>query len=168
MIQTELRVLDILQDTTVDGPGFRTSIYMAGCTHRCQGCHNPGSWDAGGGRPMSVDELLQIIISDPFANVTLSGGDPLLQASACAELCRRIKAETDKTIWCYTGYTWEALLHDSRPEIQDILHHIDVLVDGPFILSLRNTDLLFRGSSNQRLIDVCASLEAGRVVEWHR
>ncbi len=168
MAQTELRVLDILQDTTVDGPGFRTSIYLAGCTHHCPGCHNPDSWDAARGHAMTVDELMQTIVADPFANVTLSGGDPLMQASGCAELCRRIKSETDKTIWCYTGYTWEALQRDSRPEMRDILHCIDVLVDGPFVQSLRDTDLLFRGSSNQRLIDVQASLSAGDVVEWHR
>lgn len=152
----------------MDGPGFRTSIYLAGCRHHCPGCHNPGSWDPAGGHPMTVDELMQIIVADPFAHVTLSGGDPLFQAAACTELCRRVKAETDKTIWCYTGYTWETLMREADADIMPLLQSLDVLVDGPFIQSLRDTDLLFRGSSNQRLIDVPASLARGEVVLWQR
>lgn len=163
-----LRVLDILEDTTVDGPGFRTSIYLAGCRHHCPGCHNPESWDENGGEEVSVDELMRVIVSDPFAHVTLSGGDPLLQAPACAELASRVKKETDKTIWCYTGYTWERLMAEGDVHVMTLLQNIDVLVDGPFVQSLRNTDLLFRGSSNQRLIDVQKSLATGGVVEWHR
>lgn len=163
-----LRVLDILEDTTVDGPGFRTSIYLAGCHHRCPGCHNPESWDENGGEDVSVDELVRVIMNDPFAHVTLSGGDPLLQASGCAELARRVKAESDKTIWCYTGYVWERLVSDGKPEVMALLQNLDVLVDGPFVQALRDTDLLFRGSSNQRLIDVQKSLAEGRVVHWQR
>ena len=166
--QTVLRVLDILEDTTVDGPGFRTSIYLAGCRHHCPGCHNPESWDENGGEELSVDDLMRVIVNDPFAHVTLSGGDPLLQAEGCAELARMVKAETDKTIWCYTGYTWERLLAESNVHAMSLLQNIDVLVDGPFIQSLRNADLLFRGSSNQRLIDVQKSLRSGEVVEWRR
>lgn len=165
---TVLRVLDILEDTTVDGPGFRTSIYLAGCRHRCPGCHNPESWNEGGGEEVSVDELMRVIISDPFAHVTLSGGDPLLQARGCAELAARVKAETDKTMWCYTGYTWEHLLSEGNADVMALLSNLDVLVDGPFVQSLRNTDLLFRGSSNQRLIDVQKSMQAGKVVLWQR
>lgn len=163
-----LRVLDILEDTTVDGPGFRTSIYLAGCRHRCPGCHNPESWDENGGEDVSVDELLRVIISDPFAHVTLSGGDPILQAAGCAELAYRVKAVSDKTIWCYTGYTWERLMSEANTDVQALLKNLDVLVDGPFVQALRNTDLLFRGSSNQRLIDVQKSLAEGQVVLWHR
>lgn len=166
--QTVLRVLDILEDTTVDGPGFRTSIYLAGCRHRCPGCHNPESWNEKGGEDVPVDDLMRVITNDPFAHVTLSGGDPLLQAEGCAELARRVKTETDKTIWCYTGYTWERLLAESNVHVMSLLQNIDVLVDGPFIQSLRNADLLFRGSSNQRLIDVQKSLRSGEVVEWRR
>ena len=165
---TTLRVLDILEDTTVDGPGFRTSIYLAGCQHRCPGCHNPESWDANAGEDVEIDDLMKVIINDPFAHVTLSGGDPLMQASACAILCQRIKAETDKTIWCYTGYTWEALIAKNDANVMSLLSHLDVLVDGPFIQSLRDTDLLFRGSSNQRLIDVQKSLSSNEVILWQR
>jgi anaerobic ribonucleoside-triphosphate reductase activating protein len=117
---------------------------------------------------MSVDELIRVIVNDPFAHVTLSGGDPLLQAEGCAELARRVKTETDKTIWCYTGYTWESLMARHDPVVMSLLENLDVLVDGPFIQSLRDTSLLFRGSSNQRLIDVQKSLRSGEVVEWHR
>lgn len=164
----KLRVLDVLEDTTVDGPGFRTSIYLAGCHHRCPGCHNPESWDENGGEEVSLDELMRIITNDPFAHVTLSGGDPLLQAEGCAELARRIKEETDKTIWCYTGYTWERLVSDGDENVMALLKNLDVLVDGPFVQSLRDTDLLFRGSSNQRLIDVQKSFAEGQVVLWQR
>ena len=163
-----LRVLDILEDTTVDGPGFRTSIYFAGCQHHCPGCHNPESWDTKAGYDVEIDELMKIITNDPFAHVTLSGGDPLMQAAGCAVLCQRIKAETDKTIWCYTGYTWERLMAQNDVAVMSLLANLDVLVDGPFIQALRDTDLLFRGSSNQRLIDVQASLRCGQVVLWHR
>ena len=164
----KIRVLDIAYETMADGPGLRTSIYCAGCAHHCPGCHNPQSWDFNGGNEMSVEALLDIIKEDEFANVTFSGGDPLYQVEAFTELARRIKEETNKTIWCYTGYTWESLMAKNDPVVMSLLENLDVLVDGPFIQSLRDTSLLFRGSSNQRLIDVKKSLSSGHVVEWHR
>lgn len=148
----KIKVLDILEETTADGPGFRTSIYCAGCDHRCPGCHNPQSWDFAGGKEMTVQELLDIVKADEFANVTFSGGDPLYQVEAFTELARRIKEETGKTIWCYTGFTYEEIHADKR--LSMILPYLDVLVDGPFIASLRDPDLPFRGSSNQRIIDL--------------
>ena len=163
-----IRILDIKYGTSVDGIGLRTSLYCAGCENHCPGCHNPQSWDENGGEELSVDDLLRVILNDPFAHVTLSGGDPLLQADGCAELARRVKMETDKTIWCYTGYTWENLLAKRDPIVMSLLENLDVLVDGPFIQSLRDTDLHFRGSSNQRLIDVQKSLLAGEVILWQR
>ena len=133
-----------------DGPGLRTSIYCAGCDHHCPGCHNPQSWDRNGGHEATVDELLEIIKADEFSNVTFTGGDPLYQVEAFTELAKRIKKETSKTIWCYTGFTYEEILANER--LSAILPYIDVLVDGPFILELRDPELLFRGSSNQRII----------------
>jgi anaerobic ribonucleoside-triphosphate reductase activating protein len=109
---------------------------------------------------------MQEIVADPIAHVTFSGGDPFFQAEGFAELADRIKKETDKTIWCYTGFLFEDLL--TVPSYYSLLKHIDVLVDGPFVQSLRNEDLLFRGSSNQRIIDVPASLSQGAVVLWQR
>ena len=148
----------------VDGPGFRTSIYCAGCRHACPGCHNPQSWDFGGGREMTVEELMRTIVSDPFTRgVTFSGGDPMYQAAGFAELARAIHTYTQKDVWCYTGFTFESLIHDDQREL---LAELDVLVDGPFIQSLRDESLLFRGSSNQRLIDVQASLYSGETVLW--
>ena len=147
-----IRVLDIAYETMADGPGLRTSIYCAGCAHRCPGCHNPQSGDFKAGQEMSVQELLDIVKDDEFANVTFSGGDPLYQVEAFTELARRIKEETDKTIWCYTGFKYEDILEDER--LSMILPYLDVLVDGPFIEDLRNTSLPFRGSSNQRIIQL--------------
>ena len=160
-----IRVLSIIEDTMVDGPGFRTSIYCAGCRHKCHGCHNPQSWDFSGGREMSTEELMRIIVADPYANVTFSGGDPMYQAAGFAELARAIHRRTNKDIWCFTGFRFEDLIqHDQR----ELLEQLDVLVDGPYVASLRDPDLLFRGSSNQRIIDVQASLFASEVVLWQQ
>ena len=160
-----IRVLSIIEDTMVDGPGFRTSIYCAGCRHKCHGCHNPQSWDFSGGKEMSTEELMRIIVADPYANVTFSGGDPMYQAAGFAELARAIHHRTNKDIWCFTGFRFEDLIqHDQR----ELLEQLDVLVDGPYVASLRDPDLLFRGSSNQRIIDVQASLFASEVVLWQQ
>jgi len=158
-----IRVLDIIEDTMVDGPGFRTSIYCAGCRHKCPGCHNPQSWAFEQGREMSVEEIMHVIEADPFANVTFSGGDPMYQAAEFANLAREIHRRTNKDIWCFTGFTFESLIH---PDQRELLEELDVLVDGPFIKKLRDPDLLFRGSSNQRLIDVQKSLYASRTILW--
>lgn len=161
-----INVLKILHDTTVDGPGFRTSIYCAGCKHGCPGCHNPQSWAFNTGEDRDTQDLLDEIISDPFANVTFTGGDPFYQAEAFTELARLIKKNTDKNIWCYTGFTYEELQHVTK--YTDLLQYIDVLVDGPFIQSLRDEDALFCGSTNQRLIDVTKSRREGDIVLWTR
>lgn len=146
----------------VDGPGFRTSIYCAGCRHACPGCHNPQSWDFSGGRAMTTEEIMRVIVADPYANVTFTGGDPMYQPEGFAELARAIHERTEKDIWCYTGFTFEQLL--GNPRQRALLEQIDVLVDGPFVKALRNDELIFRGSSNQRIIDVPRSLEEGRAV----
>ena len=133
-----------------DGPGLRTSIYCAGCHHHCPGCHNPQSWDINNGKWMTVDEIFDVIKADPFSNVSFSGGDPFYQVDAFTELARRIKSETKKTIWCWTGFTIEEIRADGH--LVQLLPYIDTLVDGPFILEQRDTQLLFRGSPNQRII----------------
>ena len=145
----------------VDGPGFRTSIYCAGCQHACPGCHNPQSWNRNGGHDMTTEEVMRVIEADPYANVTFSGGDPMYQAEGFAELARTIRRRTHKTIWCYTGFSYEQLI---QPAQRELLEQIDVLVDGPFVKALRDEQLLFRGSSNQRIIDVPSTLHEGRVV----
>ena len=145
-----IRVLNILEQTMADGPGFRTSVYCAGCKHGCKGCHNPQSWDFNAGRWMEVDEILDLIKADTMSNVSFSGGDPFYQVEAFTELARRIKEETHKTIWCWTGFTLEEIR--SSEHLSMMLPYLDVLVDGPFILEQRDTTLLFRGSPNQRII----------------
>jgi anaerobic ribonucleoside-triphosphate reductase activating protein len=148
MSETTLRVLRVIDGTSVDGPGLRTSIYLAGCDHRCPGCHNPQSWDFAGGTPMTVDRLVDIIAEADF-DVTLSGGDPLYQLDGVIELARRVKA-LGKNLWCYTGFTYEEILADER--LSRVLPWIDTLVDGPFVQALRDPELIFRGSSNQRIL----------------
>lgn len=161
-----LSILSILEDTTVDGPGFRTTVYCAGCPNACPGCHNPQTWDIHNGQWMQVEDIMRVIEADPFANVTFSGGDPMFQAEGFAELAHAIKTRTNKTIWCYTGFTFEALIKNA-PQRQ-LLELVDVLVDGPFVEKLKDLDLLFRGSSNQRLINVPLSLQQGKVVLWEQ
>lgn len=115
---------------------------------------------------MTIDEIMEVIKADSFANVTFTGGDPLYQAEGFAKLAEAIKHETGKNIWCYTGFLYEQLLGMEQP--RRLFNSIDVLVDGPFIEAQKNPDLLFRGSANQRLIDVQRSLKAGEVVLWER
>lgn len=160
-----LSILDILEDTTVDGPGFRTAIYAAGCPNGCPGCHNPESWDINRGHRMSTEEILEKVLADNFADVTFSGGDPMFQPEGFAQLAHAIKERSRKNIWCYTGYTFEKLLRNPRQA--QLLKYIDVLVDGKFKKELRDEELYFRGSRNQRLIDVQTSLQKGETVIYH-
>ncbi|MBD5324497.1 MAG: anaerobic ribonucleoside-triphosphate reductase activating protein [Bacteroides sp.] len=158
------RILDIIEGTTVDGPGFRTSIYFAGCSHACKGCHNPQSWDMAGGREMSI-EALAAVVREAEMPVTLSGGDPMYQPEAVEALCRSLREGNEGiSIWCYTGFEYEHLATTER--YAPLLELIDVLVDGPFVETLRDTSLLFRGSSNQRLIDLRKSTPTHPVL-WH-
>ncbi|MBD5370194.1 MAG: anaerobic ribonucleoside-triphosphate reductase activating protein [Bacteroides sp.] len=143
------RVLDIRLGTTVDGPGLRTSIYFAGCDHACPGCHNPDSWDFNGGDEMTLSDLLDVIEEEDF-DVTLTGGDPLMHPESVAALAAEIKRRTGKGIWLYTGYTIEEIMAD--PRLKRAISDIDTVVEGPFVESLRDPELLFRGSSNQRII----------------
>lgn len=113
----------------------------------------------------STEDIMKEIMSDPFANVTFSGGDPMFQAEGFTELAQAIRKQSNKTIWCFTGYKFEDLVKNSKQ--LKLLQLIDVLVDGPFIKELRDEDLFFRGSSNQRLINVQKSLETGQIVELH-
>jgi anaerobic ribonucleoside-triphosphate reductase activating protein len=146
-----MRVLDIVEGTSVDGPGLRTSVYFSGCPHKCAGCHNPESWDIAKGKEMSIDTIIKIIAENDF-NVTFSGGDPLMQIENLAILAKRIKEELNKNIWCFTGYTWEQIT--ANAQFSELLDYVDVIVDGRYEKEKRDISLLFRGSSNQRIIDV--------------
>ena len=144
----KFNVLDINRGTSVDGPGLRTSIYLAGCNHHCPGCHNPDSWNFSAGIEMTLEEIMAVVEEEDF-NVTLTGGDPLMHPEKCATLaaaCRRL----GKTVWLYTGFTYEQIMAD--PRLKKAVKDVDTIVDGPFIEALKDRDLLFRGSSNQRII----------------
>lgn len=153
-------VLAIIRGTTVDGPGFRTSIYLAGCTHKCQGCHNPQSWNPDSGEIMTDKDIMKVVDEEDF-DVTLSGGDPLMHPESTKHLID-ILSEKRRKVWVYTGYTWERIIADDR--LKDAVKNAVTVVDGPFIEQLKDPDLRFRGSSNQRLIDVAASLSSGTTV----
>ena len=146
----KIKVAGIQYETMIDGPGFRITIYSQGCQHHCPGCHNPQTWDFNGGKEYTVDELFDIIIKEEYSDVTFSGGDPMFQVEAFTELAQKVKNKTNKTIWCYSGYTYEEI--KKSPKMSVILPYIDVLVDGRFMIEKRNTDLKFRGSENQRIV----------------
>ncbi len=158
---SNIQLLDIVYGTSVDGPGLRTSVYGAGCTHQCPGCHNPQSWDPLGGEARSIESVAEEVLAEDL-DVTFSGGDPMFQPEAFARLAALIRQQSAHDIWCYTGYRIEQLVHD--PRRRALLEQVDVLVDGPFVQSLRDLSLRFRGSANQRLIDVQATLAQHQVV----
>lgn len=152
----------IVTDSVVDGRGLRTVIWCQGCPHACAGCHNPDTHDCAGGFELDVDTLLQEIMAVQMqSGVTFSGGDPMMQAKSCLRIASQLK-ERGINIWCYTGFTFEELL--DKPDCLQFLQYIDVLVDGKFELALKSYELLFKGSANQRIIDVPESLRQNSVV----
>lgn len=163
-----MRIANTVSDSIVDGPGLRFTVFTQGCPHHCPGCHNPDTHDPAGGREVTVEELARRMMANPLTDgLTLSGGEPFLQAEDCAALAR-LARERGLNVWTYTGYTYERLLEGELPEALALLEQTDVLVDGPFLLSEKSYEALFRGSANQRLIDVKKSRAAGRVVLWSR
>ena len=162
----DIRIFGTAEDSIVDGPGIRFAVFTQGCPHHCPGCHNPESHPFEGGRTVDTAQIIAQMTQNPLLDgLTLSGGDPMCQPEACLELTKGAKA-AGLNVWCYTGYTWEALLRENDPARMALLQAVDVLVDGPFILAQRSLELKFCGSRNQRLIDVPRSLTAGEVVGW--
>lgn len=162
-----IRIADIVQDSIVDGTGIRLTIFVQGCPHHCPGCHNPRTWEYDGGKLVDTDEIIALMEANPLLDgITLSGGEPLRQAVACMVLARAAY-ERGLSVWCYTGYDFHTLLaaYVGAPG-RGLLDYVDVLVDGPYIESQRTLELPWRGSRNQRLIDVQASLKTGHVVEY--
>lgn len=156
---------DLTTESIVDGEGIRTVIWTQGCLHNCPGCHNPQTHDFNGGFLKDVKELCEEIKEVPFQDgITLSGGDPLEQIDACLEIAKYVH-EIGLNVWCYTGYTVEALLRRSQKEenLKELLSNIDVLVDSPFIIDLKSYNVPFRGSSNQRIIDSKKSIKENKV-----
>lgn len=156
----KIRISGIVNDSIVDGPGFRLAVFTQGCPHHCAGCHNPQTHDFEGGREIDTQEIIEKLRGNPLLDgITLSGGEPFCQCAACAELASAAHA-LGLNVWAYSGYTYEQLLAGDA-EQRALLAETDVLVDGPFVLPQRTLELRFRGSSNQRLIDVKASAAAG-------
>ncbi|GHU84266.1 anaerobic ribonucleoside-triphosphate reductase activating protein [Clostridia bacterium] len=159
------RVFGVESDSIVDGPGLRLAIFTQGCPHRCPGCHNPHSHDPAGGREMTVGEILDTIKKNPLlSGITLTGGEPLEQAAACLALVRALPPGLN--VWLYSGYTYEEIAQSGDPDRLALLGACDVLVDGRFVLAERSLELRFRGSRNQRLIDLKKTAVAGQVVLW--
>jgi len=153
---------DLQSDSIVDGEGIRTVIWTQGCSHNCPGCHNPATHDFKGGFLTDTDEInKELSLLKAQTGITFSGGDPLFQVEACTEIAKHAK-KNGMNVWCYTGFTFEELIN-SKKNIE-FLKYVDVLVDGKFIMAERSLNVDFRGSRNQRIIDVPASLEESRVV----
>ena len=158
-----LQVAGIVKDSVVDGPGIRLAVFVQGCPHQCPGCHNQHTQAFAGGKTMTVDEILRMLQENPFWNLTLSGGEPFAQAAACTALAQGARA-LGKHVTTYTGGIYEELLSD--PAMRPLVEASDLLIDGPFVQAQRTLEEPFRGSSNQRVIDVQKSLTCGEVVLW--
>ena len=153
----------IVGDSIVDGPGIRTTVFCQGCPHHCPGCHNPETWDFGCGTMVPVEAIVDIVRSNPLCRgVTFSGGEPFAQAEGSAKLARLLK-EKGYEVASYSGYTFEELLCGSEAQ-RELLASIDILIDGPFLLAEKSLEVAFRGSRNQRILDIPKSLAAGTAV----
>lgn len=160
----KIRLAGLVNDSIVDGPGLRLTVFTQGCPHHCPGCHNPQSHAFDGGQLREVSEILEVAQDNVLLDgITLSGGEPFAQPEACAALARGAHA-SGLSVWCYSGYTFEQLLKGDE-SWQTLLSVIDVLVDGPFIMAQRTLEARFRGSANQRILNVSESLKAGKAVE---
>lgn len=162
-----MRIASAINDSIVDGPGLRYTVFTQGCPHHCPGCHNPATHDPAGGEEQAVSEAAVGLENPLIQGLTLSGGEPFLQAEDCAELAE-LAQKKGLDVWTYTGYTYEELMKAEDLAWNRLLAATDVLVDGPFTEARRSYTHVFRGSANQRLVDVKASRVAGQVVLWQR
>ena len=160
---SKLRLSGIINESIVDGPGLRFVIFSQGCPHHCDGCHNPQTFDPNGGYEEDIDEILKKIKSNPLLQgVTFSGGEPFMQAKVFSELAEKIHA-MNLNVMSYTGYLFEDQL--KKTDFKKLLQNVDILVDGPFIKEKKNLMLKFKGSENQRIIDVKKSLNFNKIIE---
>lgn len=159
-----LRIAGTVKDSIVDGPGLRYVIFTQGCPHHCPGCHNPQTHDPFGGQDADAEKILEEIFGNPIlSGVTFSGGEPFCQAEALIPIAEAVK-EKKIHLMIYTGYLLEKLQKMDDPAVQRLLELADILVDGPFILAERNLTLSYRGSENQRVIDMVKTRNSGTVV----
>lgn len=164
----EIRIAGVIRESIVDGPGIRFVVFTQGCKHNCQGCQNPETHSFDGGYTTDTQKIIEEVKKNPIIKgVTLSGGDPMFQPAATLDLCKKLK-ENNYNVMIYTGYTYEQLVEMNNEDIMGILSNCDTLVDGRFILKLRSLSCRFRGSTNQRLINMPETLKQGRVVthDW--
>jgi len=166
-MENMIYILDIVRESISNGIGYRAVIFCAGCNFKCYNCHNSKTWNMNNGYLVPIKEVYDHsgIKTNPIVSgVTFSGGEPMLQATAFIELAKMIKKSTNKNIWCYTGYRFEDLISRQDDKFK-LLKMIDVLVDGQYMDDLRDLNLAFRGSKNQRIIDVQKSLQQKSVIE---
>ena len=159
-----LRIMDITYSSAVDGEGFRDTLFVNYCPHHCPGCHNPQTWDRENGHDVTLKEIYDNLTKSIVTNVTYSGGEPFCQTENLIILTKSLKETTDKNFWIYSGYTFEEIVNDSIKF--ELLKLCDVLVDGRFEKKYFKENLRFKGSENQRIIDIKKSLVKGEVVLW--
>lgn len=158
----QIRIAGIVNDSIVDGPGIRLTVFFQGCVHHCFNCHNPETHDLNGGYLIDSDEIIQKVKNNPLLDgITLSGGDPLLQVEGVIELSKKCK-ELGLNVVCFTGFTYEELTKFSK--FDSLIENIDYLIDGRYVESLRDLSLRYRGSSNQRIIDIKKTKENSKIV----
>lgn len=160
----EIKIAGIVKESIVDGPGIRYAVFVQGCPHRCPGCHNPQTHPFEGGSTATVEEVFADFQRDPILKgITLSGGEPFCQAAALAQLAALVHG-AGKDVAVFTGYVYEDLLRMEDPAVRALLDETDLLIDGPYLEAQRDLELHFRGSANQRLIDMPRTRQEGRVV----
>ncbi|MBN1057062.1 anaerobic ribonucleoside-triphosphate reductase activating protein [Clostridium botulinum] len=162
----KIRLSGIVYESLVNGPGIRRVFFSQGCNHNCKGCFNPDTHDFNGGEERNIDELIEDVLCNPMIKgITFSGGDPFERADEFSYMAKIFK-ENNKNIWCYTGYTFEYINDnlERNKGWKDLINNLDVLVDGKFEEDKKEDGLKFKGSSNQRIIDVKESLKSNKVV----
>ena len=164
----QIRLAGMEPESIVDGPGYRFAVFVQGCPHHCPGCHNPQTHDFNGGHMADTDDIIAYLGKNPLVRgVTLSGGEPMMQPEPLYLIAKAAK-EKGMNVWCYTGFTLENLLKENRADRMKLLSVLDVLVDGPFLLKEKDITLRFRGSRNQRVIDMNRTRETGTVCIWDK
>jgi len=162
---SDLRIAGCTNDSIVDGPGLRYTIFTQGCPHNCKGCHNPGTHDANCGKLINIEKIVDEVKKNPLLDgITLSGGEPFAQAEVAGKLAKKVKQDLNLSVITYTGYLFENLLKDEKNK--ELLENTDILIDGPFVIGEKSLDLMYRGSKNQRAIDVKESLKQNRIIEY--
>ena len=162
----DIRLSGICRESSVDGEGLRYVVFTQGCKHGCVGCHNPKTHDINGGYLEDTDKIVNEFKENKILRgITISGGEPMLQVDAVLNIAKSVK-ESGKTVWVYTGYTWEQLMEMENPAVAELLTTIDVLVDGKFEIDKRNENILWRGSTNQRVIDSPRSYYRKQIIQY--